>query len=310
MKLSIDFAFEGFRIVRQNPMVILAWGIVSLIVNGIAFYTLIAMAGPALQELMKVQTNPAAAQDPQAVFALLGQLMPALCIAILIGVVVGAVIMCAVLRCVLEPGKGGFGYLALGGDEIRQIVLGIINVFLFFGLYIAALIAATLVGGIVAVVLSLLAKPLAVIGVIVGVVVFIWFFCWAMIRLSLNSAQSFVEKKLNVFGSFSLTKGYSFTLLGGYLVMAIMAMLVSGLCILIFTAIAAGFNHGDVASLPFFDQSKLMNLESLKNPLVIAYYAMRFLLVTPLVMALAYGAPAAACKSLMGFTPKTADAVF
>lgn len=303
MKLSIDFAFEGFRIVRQHPMVVLAWGIISLIGNGLALFALMAMAGPAFQELLQMNGNPAAAQDPQAVFALFNKLLPAYAVVILVSVLLGAIIACAVFRCVFETGKGAFGFLALGVDELRQILLGIVNVLLIFALEIVTLFAAVLVGGLIALVLSLISKPLAVLGVFVGIVIFIWLFCWGLLRLSLNSAQTFAEKKFNVFGSIAVTKGQTFTLLGGFIITAIMAMLVYGACMLIFTAIAAGVNHGDITSLPFFDQSRMMTPDGMKNPLVIAYFLVIYLLVTPLMMALFYGAPAAAYKMLRGHSP-------
>ncbi|HVZ29697.1 MAG TPA: hypothetical protein VG839_04845 [Asticcacaulis sp.] len=302
MKLSIDFAFEGFRIVRQKPQVVLAWGVISLIGNGLALYALMAMAGPAFQDLMKMQGSAAATQDPQAVLAVFAKLLPAYGVMILVAVIMGAIITCAVFRCVLESGKGGFGYLALGGDEIRQILLSIVNIFLIVGLELAALLAAGIIGGLIGLVLSMLAKPLAAIGFVVGFVIFIWFFCWGLLRLSLNSAQSFAEKKFNAFGSVSLTQGHAFTLLGGYIITGIMALLVYGACMIIFMAIAAGFSHGNVAALSIFDQTKMMTPDGMKNPLVIAYFVVMYLLVTPLMMALTYGAPAAAYNMLRGHT--------
>jgi hypothetical protein len=312
MKLSVDFAFEGFRIIRQNPIVILVWGVISLIGNGIGIYALTAMAGPELQQLQAMKGGANAATDPQVVFSLLGKILQAYSVLIPIVVVTSAIVICAVYRSVFDSRKGGFAFLALGMDELRQILLGIVMVFVFLGVYIVTGLIASIVGGLIFLVLTMVAKPLAFIGIVVGVVVFIWFFSWALIRLSLNSVQSFAEKKFNLFGSVALTQGHSLTLFIGYVVMGLMAILVYCLCLLIYAAIAAGVSHGQLSALAPLMQSggSMAALDGFKNPVVLAYYLVMYLLVTPLMMALSYGAPAAAYRVLAGVTTKGAEAVF
>ncbi|ESQ76383.1 hypothetical protein [Asticcacaulis sp. AC402] len=302
-KLNIDFAFEGFRIIRQKPSAILFWGIILLIFNGGSMYALAALAGDALTGF-----DPQSS-DPQAILSLYAKMAPAYAIIMPLAILQHAILSCAVYRGVLGETNSSFGWLRFGGAELRQILLMIIFFFLFIALYIGVVLAATIVGGLVAFALGLVSQNLAFVGIVVGVLVAIGAIFLIMTRLSLFGVQSFDQKKINLFGSWKLTAGNGWALFWGYVIMAIMILLVYLLCMVIFTVVAIVMSGGNFAAMqPIFSGN--LNVDMFLQPLYIAYMLVLNLLVMPLMMALSLGAPAAAYKQLIGSTKAKVENVF
>ena len=69
---SGDAAFEGFRLTRENPRVVLAWSIFHFVVSSIGAVVLIAFGGDAMTQLAE---QPEAA--PGEMTALLREMAPA-----------------------------------------------------------------------------------------------------------------------------------------------------------------------------------------------------------------------------------------
>ncbi|EGF90326.1 putative membrane protein [Asticcacaulis biprosthecium C19] len=307
-KLNIDFAFEGFRIIRERPWLIPVWGVVLLIFSFASTAALIQFAGPALAELEAMSANPSS--DPAQAMAVFGPIGQIYAVAMPLGLLVQAVIACAVYRSVLQPSASSFGFLRLGTAELLQIGLYIVLALMFLAAFLASLLAGVVVGGILSVVLGLIALPLAFIGVVVGVVLAYGGVIWIMIRFSLAGVQSFAEKKFNPFGSWELTKGNSWTLFGGYLIMSIMVLLVCGLCVTIYAIVVVALSGGNFSALsPIFDGG-LTSWEAFTDPLMLSYLVVMNLLVSPLAVALMTGGPAGAYKQLAGTTKAKAESVF
>ena len=136
-----DAAFEGFRLTRENPRVVVAWSIFHFVVSAIGAAVLIAFGGEAMTQLAE---QPDAA--PGEVSNILRQMAPAYLILAPLGLATMSAIAAAVYRLQLRPQEGGFGHLRFGADEIRLVLLTLIY-------YVLAVIG--LVG------LILLAKRLA-----------------------------------------------------------------------------------------------------------------------------------------------------
>lgn len=309
MKLNIDFAFEGFRIIRQKPSLILFWGAVLLFINLISTAALITFAGPSMQALSDMQTAPPS-NDPAQALALMQNLIPIYAVAIPFGIMMQAVLSCAVYRCVLGDKNAGFGFLRLGGAEFLQIGLYILFFLLMIPVVLASIVAGGIVGVVLSAVLGLLSPALAAVGVFAGVILAYGVMFWLMIRLSLAPVQTFDQKKLNLFGSWKLTGGNAWTLFFGYLIMIVMILLVLILCLGIFSAVVIGVSGGDFNAMSQVFGSPMASWEDFSNPIVIVYLLVMNLIVSPLILALSTGAPAAAYKQLVGFTSGDADKVF
>lgn len=299
MKLTTDFAFEGFRIIRQKPSVILFWGVFVLVFNGLATYAFLSLSGTAMQDLMQASQAGRTA-DPTAILDIYARLAPAYAVMLPLSVLMQAIISCAVFRTVLSPKSAAFGNMRVGGDELRQIVVAILFSLIIIGLEIACLLSGGIVSAILGVALGFISKPLAGLGVFLGISVGVLALIWFILRLSLAPVQSFDQKRVNMFGSWSLTKNSWGTLLVGYIIALIMALLVACLCLTIFAVIVIVLSHGDFAAMSQMFGMAKMGLSALENPIVIAYFVVMNLIVTPLLMAISIGAPAAAYQTLSG----------
>ena len=124
-----------------------------------------------------------------------------------------------------------------------------------------------------------------------------------------NCHMAFDQKKINLFGSWTLTAGNGWVLFWGYVIMAVMMVLVYLLCMVVFSVIAILASGGNVAVMePIF--SGIFTVDMFTQPLYIAYILVLNLLIMPLVMALSLGAPAAAYKHLVGTTKAKVETIF
>lgn len=217
---ATEAAFEGFRIVRRNPLAILFWGL-AYVLFFVAFFALVGgQLAAILAQAEALQGGEPDMADIQALgmsySALLGVGLP-------LSIIVGAVLSAGVARGVLFPAQKAFGYLRLGGDELRvmavSLVLGILMAVGSFVLFMVVGVAAALVGqantgaGILTgVLLGLACVALAI---------------WIAVRLSLAVPITVAEKRIAPFASFALTRGKALPILGMAVIAVIMSFLVS-----------------------------------------------------------------------------------
>ncbi len=169
-------------------------------------------------------------------------------------------------------------------------------------MFVLLMIGAMLVGVIG---VSLLATPLIALGLpapaigFLTAVVVMGAVAALALRLSFFGIQTFDDERINLFGSWSLTRERFWWLATGYVVTGIMVMLVDLLCLTIFWVFAAAFSHGDLKVLdPVFNGG--VSMDMFRNPVMIAYMVVANGLVAPLTIALSTGAPAAAYLALKG----------
>lgn len=215
-----DAAFSGFRAGREHARAMLVW----IVVFGLASIALtlwmIPAMGATLMEMQAVgqQTRP----DPAAVQALMAKLTPMVGPILLYALVLSAVQTTAANRLVLRPADSGFGFLRLGAAEFRQFVVTVAMMVILniatFGLLIVVTVAATAAAAI---------SP--ILGAFVGAVAFIAAasaIAILLVRLSLAGAQTFATGRINLFGSWSLTRGKFWPMLGAYLLSFVMVVIV------------------------------------------------------------------------------------
>jgi len=304
VKLPLEFAFEGFRIVRQSPSVIPFWGVVALAGYIANTAVMQAMAGNAMQDLEAASRG----HDMAAMMTALARLLPAYGVLVPLGIVMNAILSCAVFRAV--KGKpGSFGGLRLGLDEVRQFGVAMLFFVIMLALYLAALVAGSVVGGILAVILSALSPALGTVAMALSVVAVIAVFFWFGARLSLAPAQSFAEGRIVMFESWKLTEGNSMALVVGYVIALVMAALVAFLCFGVFMAGLAIVKNGNTSAVGGV-MDAVSDLGSLfRDPAVLSYVVLWNVIVAPLLMAITFGAPAAAYR-ILSRREAGADSVF
>ncbi|WAC60977.1 hypothetical protein [Brevundimonas sp. SL130] len=118
---ATDAAFEGFRVTRGNPLPILLWALVWLAGLFIASMVAVPIAAPYAAEIQSAAGDPSAlsAEATRAVY-----LMTAMAAPFVIGV--QSIVSAAVYRAVLEPENKAYGFLRLGRDELRLLLVTII----------------------------------------------------------------------------------------------------------------------------------------------------------------------------------------
>ena len=240
MKLSAtDIAFEGFRLVRDRPMALLAWAVLQFL-GTLATDPGVLILRNAYDKMGKLGVNPMATSLPTpaqaaVVSSLTGDLLQGSGIVFGVLILVSAVLDPGVYRVALAPSERGFFSLKLGLQEVRQALVMVVLSAVFTGLYMCGFMGSLLFAGVFAV-----AGPSAsVLGFAVGVTVTLCALVYFATRLSLAGPLTFQQNRVDVFGSWALTRGHFYGLFGGYLLAVIMAVLVYILSLTIFQALVA-----------------------------------------------------------------------
>lgn len=289
MASSVDFAFEGFRIIRERPILIAWWGAL-LLLNLIICIFILAQAGVPLTEHMSLEKEAAEGIE-------LIRQTGAVLLAALIGMVFYAVMTCAVYRAVLGGYSPRYGYLRLGVDEVRQVVLIFSLVLMVLVVMMLSIVPLMILNGLLSLIAQAVAKALvpsvsslvALAATLLNV--------WLAVRLSMVGVQSFDEKRLNLLGSLVLTRGRFWTLLGGFAVVFGLVLFVGILFYVIYMAIAAWITGVEIVTIADVPAPDFSSLSALLSPVNAAYVAVNTI-VSPLTTALGVGAVAAAYQTL------------
>lgn len=218
---ATDAAFEGFRVVRRRPMALIFWSLFYAAIMVAAF----AIMGPnliglvsATEQLEKSGTTPTL-EDFAPLFQMMGVMFAVL---LPLSLIASAMIYAAISRSVLRPAESAFGYLRLGIDEFRVLVVSVVLFLVFMALtilmsgIIGAVIGMTVAAEMPALWLLVVLLVLAAIAVSI----------WLSVRLSLAIPITMAEKRIAIFDSFAMTRGRFWPLLGMAVLAGVLSMVV------------------------------------------------------------------------------------
>lgn len=254
---ATEAAFEGFRVVRRNPMALIFWALF----YAVFMVAIFAMMGPNLISFVTAteQLEQSGATPTMEDFAPLFQMMGLLFAVLLpLSLIASAMIYAAVSRAVLRPGESAFGYLRLGMDEVRVLVVSIVLFFVFMALMvvasgiIGALIGMTIAAEIPALWLLVVLLILAAIGACI----------WLAVRLSLAIPITMAERRIAIFDSFGFTRGRFWPLLGMALLAWVMSVVVGLLGSLVAMPLQFATGGGMMALEGLEDESLQVILQS------------------------------------------------
>jgi hypothetical protein len=215
-----DAAFEGFRVVRRRPLALVFWALAYLVIYAATF----ALAGPAIVS-MGAQAEAIGAADPasfEAFEPLLRSYMALVAVVMPVALVLGAVLYAAVARAVLRPTESSFGYMRLGMDEVRVVVVSIALALLMLTTMVVGSFIVGLVGGFG----SAVGVPaLWFVAVLLGLALAAAII-WLAVRLSLAVPITVAERRIAIFDSFALTRGKFWPLLGMALLAGVLSLVV------------------------------------------------------------------------------------
>lgn len=238
-----DAAFTGFRVAREHPKALVAWAAASILIQLAVQGVMIVVAGRAMTQMMALYASMALNPshfDPRAFSALAPSLLPAYGVIVPISLAFSAVLYAAMNRVVLPLADEALGYFRVGADEARQLGLRV--------LLLSGYSAVGVVGGIVIGLLAVMAGPGAPVVVGLGVIAGVCGLIFLMVRLSLASPLTFQSAKIDVFGSWALTQGRFWPILGTYAIAAVMTIVVALLSAMVIGAVSLLLSGGHLAA--------------------------------------------------------------
>jgi hypothetical protein len=229
-----DAAFTGFRVVREHPRALAVWALYALVLSLVFGGILIGLMGRDLTTLLRLSAQPAT--DPNSLMPIVGRIAPSYFLFVMVALGFNSVLAAAMIRAVLRPSESRLGFLRFGADELRQLGLAILTFLLFlaanFGLFgVIFGSASSPAGGFV-----------LVVGVLGGFAALIY----VAVRLSLAPALTFESRRINLLGSWALTRGRFWPLLGAYVLTVALVAMVWILSQLVVLALGVVLSGGDM----------------------------------------------------------------
>lgn len=299
---ATDAAFEGFRLVRRNPLALVAWTLLYAVLTLTALFSLSTMVGQLEAWSMQAEAMESVEPSFDQVWALMagfGAIMARVAWLLPISLVVGAMLAAAVARGVLNPSRDRFGYLRLGMDEVRVLavtfVLGLV-------MTLVAVVAILTVGVLIAAAKAAGGDGPALIAGLLGFLAGTCFFIWLCVRLSLAVPITVAERRFAFFDSFNLTKGRFWPLLGMAVLAIVMVMLVQLLSSIVSLPL------GIISGLESWSFNSDQDPEAVRaaldvgNPWVITHAVVEAI-VSALTVGILYAPFAAAYRQITGGRP-------
>lgn len=218
---ATEAAFEGFRVVRRNPMALIFWALF----YAVFMVAIFAMMGPNLISFVTAteQLEQSGATPTMEDFAPLFQMMGLLFVVLLpLSLIASAMIYAAVSRAVLRPGESAFGYLRLGMDEFRVLVVSVVLFFVFMALMV---VVSGIIGAVIGMTVAA-EMPALWLLVVLLILAAICACIWLAVRLSLAIPITMAERRIAIFDSFGFTRGRFWPLLGMALLAWVMSVVV------------------------------------------------------------------------------------
>lgn len=243
-RFSIGTAIgDAFRLIRQRPLAVFVWGLLTVapIVGGFAL--LIPAMGEMVANMPPAGSDLSASPDPfdgQA-FAHAMQFQMASMLMNIGQLLVMVVVYTAIMRAILRPGETRAFSLRVGMDELRVAVVGLaIGVGLYVAMIVVVLFAVALgvaLGlGMSAADSVVAVAVLGVFAIVVGIA-----FLWAMARVSLMAPASVLYREFAFVQGWKLASGRGWPLFGMMLLICLIIILIETVVAMIGIGLFLGF---------------------------------------------------------------------
>ena len=279
---ATDAVFEGFRVVRRRPMTLVWWSLFYMVVMALAM----AVIGGSLIRLVNAAEalETAGTPSPEDFMPILQLYMGIFAVVLPVSLAAGAAIYAAVSRAVLRPEESRFGYLRLGMDEVRVLVVTLVLGLGFIALSGVMFMLVGIVGGLAA---SLEAPWLWLVAVLLGLAV----------RLSLAVPITVGERRIAILDSFRLTRGRFWPLLGMAILAGVLSLVVGLLGSLVLTPLQ--FMTGGMTRLQDLEGAALAEILQTAWPMI-AVWIVSNAILSALQVAVVYAPFSAAYRAIKG----------
>lgn len=286
---ATEAAFEGFRVVRRKPLAVVFWALAYMAMMGTGF----ALAGGSIAGLVAAMESleKSGTATPEEMAAVWNGYMPLIALVMAGSLVFGAVLYAAVVRSVIRPEESAFGYMRIGMDEVRVLVVSLALTVLYLvfmivvGIVMGILVALTTQTGIPALWILVV---LAALGAVVLLV-------WLAARFSLAVPITVAERRIAIFDSFAMTRNHAWPIVGMAIIAAVMSIVVGLLGGLVtLPAKMILFANGDIGSMA--GQGTLQILQA-AWPMILGWIVIQAVL-SALQLAVVYAPYTAAYRDL------------
>jgi hypothetical protein len=295
---ATDVAFSGIRFVRERPRTVAIWAgaqlVLSLVLGAIAVVTM----GPYIGQLQGLSRQRPA--DPAQVMAVISHVGPMYAILLPLSLLINAVVYATVARAVLRPADEGMGYIRFGADELRQFLL----ILLVFVLGLLTEFAVTFVVAIPGVILGLMFRSATPLVIVLCALLFLAIMIYLIVRFSLASAMTFHTRRVDLFGSWGLTRGQFWKMFATYFLVVALALVIVILVSIISAAVAAVL--GGIGGMAAVFSGAVGSINDYFAPARLAVTVI-WALVTPLFWALFLMPPAEIYRQLSGAADPALD---
>jgi hypothetical protein len=271
-----EAALTGFRVVRGHPPAVLGWAGLQFVLIGGSLLALAYFAGPVIAQL-QAHGLPA---DPTALEGLMQQTVRAEPMMLALSLVIGSVLAAAMNRAVLTPEKKGLAYLRLGRDELAQLGLRV----LLFMLWVAANLAFAAIAQGLAALSAALGPLVTAFGDFALTVASTAGLVYVSLRLSLASAATFANRRIDLRTSWTITQGSLTPIMGAFCLALLLTALVLALGMVIVVFLASAVQGVvDPANIAKPDMSSIAGLAKPMPLTMLALISLLFGLMSPLL---------------------------
>ncbi len=286
---ATDAVFEGFRIVRRRAATLVWWSLFYMVVMAFAM----TVIGGSLIRLVNAAEalEAAGTPSPEDFLPILQLYMGVFAVVLPISLAAGAVVYAAVSRAVLRPEESRFGYLRIGMDEVRVLVVTVALGLMFMASGGVMFTLAGVVGGLA---VSLEAPWLWLVAVLLGLAA-VAGMIWLAVRLCLAVPITVGERRIAILDSFRLTRGRFWPLLGMAILAGVLSMVVGLLGSLVLTPLQ--FLTGGVTQLQDLEGAALAEILQTAWPMI-AVWIVTNAIVSALQVAVVYAPFSAAYREI------------
>jgi hypothetical protein len=210
-----DAALGGFAAVRAYPRALLVWTPLAFIISLVSQVVFFQAGGQEVDFSML-------SQDPARLVAMAEKVLPSEAALLAVALAANAFVQPAMIRLVFSSEDGRFGYFRIGAQELRQLALQILATFVLMGGYFGCALGL----GIVVAAISGLGNPAVMTALTAGMAATFAGLIMVIVRLSLAPALTFDTGKVDLFGSWRLTEGRFWPILGTYVLAVALAAVV------------------------------------------------------------------------------------
>ena len=247
-----EAAPEGFRLIRREPLAVLVWSVVLMVI--VALPTLLIMRGLAPMYGSLADQALGATPNPEEILALQGRMFAIMPITWICSLVGYTLAVGAALRAVLTPEDRKWFYLRFSAAEFWLALSALVLIVLSYIAMVVVMIVSLLILFVPLVIAGMASGggepgPAFVLLPLVGFVAVMLAMTWFGVRMSMGPLMSFDRRQFRLFESWSLTRGEGWRLFGLALLAWLLVIVVD---VVIFAVI---FSLGGIHLPNFTDQA-------------------------------------------------------